>query len=193
MGKPKKLTPAELEAKTQAYFDAIRYTEKIFTEETMYQDDGRGNAIPMLDRFGHILKRRVPVIAVNGMHAEKTVWTVQPKIIDLCRSIGISTTTWEKYGKDPRYAQTVQRAREMVESYLQEKLMTKDGLRGAKFALEHNFGWTDKREIGFDEGTRESVASLAETMGMKEKENILRSISKQITDGGLFDDAEENY
>lgn len=190
MGRNKKLKPAELKAGVEAYFDAIRYTEKLFADVPMYQDDGRGNSVPVLDRFGHIQIRREAVIAANGAQAERTVWTQQPKIVDLCRTLGISPTTWESYGRDERYTETVQRAKGLVESYLQDKLLTKDGARGAQFALAHNFGWSDKHEIGLDERTQTSMAELSERMSMREKEDLLRQIGEKFANGGRKDDIE---
>ena len=52
------------------------------------------------------------------------------------------------YGKKDRYYDTIQRARERCEAYSEEQLYSRDGARGAQFALiNNNDGWTDKKAV----------------------------------------------
>lgn len=53
--------------------------------------------------------------------------------------LGISSEALRKYGKDEEYAEIVSAARQYVEMYTEEQLMS--GMPTAKVSLEHNFGW----------------------------------------------------
>ena len=52
------------------------------------------------------------------------------------------------YEGNPRFLDTIKRAKARIEQYAEERLFDKDGVNGAKFNLTNNFeGWSEKQQI----------------------------------------------
>lgn len=118
-GRPKKWTsPTKMQKKIDEYFEKC---EGIPLENP----DGT----PVRDKYGQIIYRnRRP-----------------PTITGLACYLGIeSRSTFLEYQKDPDFAYTITTAKTRVEAYLEERLMDRDGQRGAEFNLRCNYGWNDK-------------------------------------------------
>ena len=62
-----------------------------------------------------------------------------------------------------KFADSIARARLMIEGYAEERLYDKDGLHGAKFTLINNFqGWADKTKEDFDLQIYEKLDGILE-------------------------------
>ena len=68
LGRPKKLTPAELRRGVEAYFASISYMEPVTREEfVVLNTDPKTGAVEfLLDKMGHRAVRNVPVLGVDA-------------------------------------------------------------------------------------------------------------------------------
>lgn len=79
-----------------------------------------------------------------------------PTVSGLAYWLGFqSTQSLFDYQKDEKFSAIITRAKLRIESYLEERLMDRDGQRGAEFNLRCNFKWNDKQDTdnGDDEET----------------------------------------
>lgn len=114
------------------------------------------------------------IISEDGKPMKRVIYPVPPSISGLCLYIGIDRSTWQNYAKDERYKSVCEGARLIIESYMEEQLMTREkNVQGIKFNLQHNFGWKERAEIDLGKETRESVA--AGNMSMEEKMAIIKA------------------
>lgn len=61
--------------------------------------------------------------------------------------LGISRSSLSTFGKRyPEYAETIKKAKGIVEAYFEELLLTKKNVAGVIFSLKNNFGWKDIQE-----------------------------------------------
>lgn len=71
-----------------------------------------------------------------------------PTVSGLAYYLGFaSTQSLFDYSKDERFSVIITRAKLRIEAYLEERLMDRDGQRGAEFNLRCNFNWNDKDRI----------------------------------------------
>ncbi len=185
MGRSKIYTPELLSRRIDAYFRAIRITTPRLTKEMIYAELEDGKIIPEIDENGHEKKEWRRVRAENGKNAVTVEYTEPPSITGLCLFLCISPQTWAHYCKDDAFLEPTTRARERVQEYLISQLADPRAVRGAMFALEYNFGWKSRREIGFDEQTQKAIA--ASGMTMDEKLALLAQMGLHLPE-----DTEEN-
>lgn len=118
--KPKYETAEEMQAMIEAYFTSCE--GKVLTGA-----DGK----PVLNKYGQ------PII-----YGEKPL-----TMSGLARALGFkSRQTLLNYKAKAEFMDTVTRAKQRVEEYVEGRLFDKDGSAGAKFSLENNFGWASKQE-----------------------------------------------
>lgn len=71
-----------------------------------------------------------------------------PTVSGLAYYLGFqSTQSLFDYQKEEKFSAIITRAKLRIESYLEERLMDRDGQRGAEFNLRCNYGWNDKKEM----------------------------------------------
>ena len=70
-------------------------------------------------------------------------------ITGLALALGFTTRqSLLNYEGDPKFLDTIKRAKSRIEQYAEERLFDKDGVNGAKFNLSNNFkGWSEKQQI----------------------------------------------
>ena len=100
-----------------------------------------------------------------------------PTVTGLALHLGFAATqSLFDYAKDERFSAIISRAKLRIESYLEERLMDRDGQRGAEFNLRCNYGWTDKREININTDDNTGVIFMVpvkeEPEEQKEEENV---------------------
>ena len=79
----------------------------------------------------------------------------------LAFALGIDRKTLINYGKDEEFFPTIKRARDFVEQYVEERLLTQSGVTtGVIFNLKNNFDWKDKQEIDANVKTQEIRVEL---------------------------------
>lgn len=101
LGRPKKLTPAELRRGVEAYFASISYMEPVTREEfVVLNTDPKTGAVEfLLDKMGHRAVRNVPVLGADGKPLMRLVYTQAPGDYGLCDFLKISRDTWDRYGR----------------------------------------------------------------------------------------------
>lgn len=88
LGRPKKLTPAELRRGVEAYFASISYMEPVTREEfVVLNTDPKTGAVEfLLDKMGHRAVRNVPVLGADateeikipaGSTVQERLWFVE--------------------------------------------------------------------------------------------------------------------
>lgn len=84
-----------------------------------------------------------------------------PTISGLAYWLGFqSTQSLFDYQKEEKFSAIITRAKLRIESYLEERLMDRDGQRGAEFNLRCNFKWNDKQDIGNDDDKETGVVMM---------------------------------
>jgi hypothetical protein len=69
-------------------------------------------------------------------------------ISGLCNYLDIVRDTWIEYGKKSEYADSVKKAKQTVEEYVEEGMINGSlSTIGSIFNLKNNFGWVDKIDI----------------------------------------------
>lgn len=151
-GRPRKWTnPKKMEEAIEEYFTKC--------EGTLLVDAATGQ--PILTKAGQ-------PIYMNSK---------PPTVTGLTLYLGFAATqSLFDYGKDERFSAIISRAKLRIESYLEERLMDRDGQRGAEFNLRCNYGWTDKREISIETDDNTGVIFMVpvkeEPEEQKEEENV---------------------
>ena len=115
-------TPEEMQVVIDKYFEAC-------SGEYITDDDGN----LMTDKYGHPVKTKERPLTITG----------------LALALGFTTRqSLLNYEGDPKFLDTIKRAKAKVEQYAEERLFDKDGVNGAKFNLSNNFkGWSEKQQI----------------------------------------------
>ncbi len=125
-GRPKKFNKSkEMQKKINDYF------ESCFKEDLKYNAD-KGYYEPKIDYKGNIIKYQFKPFTITG----------------LANALGITRETLLRYEEDEKFSDTVRKAKQKVEEYVEERLFDRDGVNGAKFNLINNFNnWSDKQEF----------------------------------------------
>ena len=157
----------------EAYFASISYRLPLTRPEPVTTEEG----IPVLDSYGHVTYKRVPVITEDGNAAMEICWTEPPSIQGLCLHLGIDASTFSRYMKPDddnpdswKLAETAKLAKARVEAYLISRLEDKGAANGTKFNLQHNFGWMEKKPeepSGGAGGSRAEEQLAGKTMAEK--------------------------
>lgn len=169
----KKYTPKAFKTAVGAYFDSItRTTPLIVAEPDLVPGTVPGEFKPRKEIFGRAALKYVQPTNIAGKPAELEEYIIQPTVSGLCLYLGISRQTWARYAKEKGYRDAVQEAKLRIETHLQDLLMQKNSSAGAKFSLEHNFGWGNA--AGADGG--QEPQEQAEELSLAEKLELLRGM-----------------
>lgn len=77
---------------------------------------------------------------------EDTMWLRPPTVTGLGLALGLSRQSIVDYRKKDDFLDSITRAKQMVEQFNEEHLLTAKSANGVAFNLKNNFGWKDKRE-----------------------------------------------
>jgi len=86
--------------------------------------------------------------AIDAYFAECIEKEKPPTIAGLAYALDMTTETLRAYGEKNEFSATIQKAKQLVEIYLEEGLVQGRAAAGIIFNLKNNFGWVDKKEIG---------------------------------------------
>lgn len=142
LGRKKKYSAATLRKAVDRYFQSISrvadVTEEVWTGE--------------LDENGHRVYERVPVKNQLGETVRRVEFLLPPEEGALCRALGISTTTWESYGRTEGMAEIVEDAKDTIRAWLWREMLTRSGkdVKGIQFNLENNYGASQRQSIGVE-------------------------------------------
>lgn len=125
-GAPKKYNKAdEMKKKIEEYF------ESCFTEDLKYNSEKKYYE-PKKDYKGNIIKYQCKPFTITG----------------LANALDMTRETLLRYEEDKEFSDTIRKAKQKVEQYVEERLFDRDGVNGARFNLINNFNnWSDKQEI----------------------------------------------
>lgn len=129
-------TAEELEKRIEEYFGSITMTYPVFDSVP----DGE-------DENGKMMFKKVPRLNNLGKQIMTTDFIEHPSVLELARYLGTTRKTLIEYENNPEYSNTIKRAKERIESYLENQLYRRDQVTGIIFNLKNNFGWKDKQEI----------------------------------------------
>ena len=117
-GRPYKYTPEQLEELVESYFNACR-----------------------------IRRKELAGIGITEEEQEQTNFTddIHPTICGLAVAIGTTRETIREYGNNPKFVDTIKKARARIEAYNEQRLFG-NNVAGVIFNLKNNFGWKDKQE-----------------------------------------------
>lgn len=146
-------------AACRRYIRSISYMSPVMLQvPEMTEDEKTGKMIPLLDSWGHPIYREEPLIAEDGKPAVLRKWTEAPSVTGCQLHLGLSRQAWSEYARQAGYAEACEWVRMLVEQYNIQQLGGK-GAAGAKFTLEHNFGWKERREVSVDERTAKAITT----------------------------------
>lgn len=77
---------------------------------------------------------------------EDTMWLRPPTVTGLALALGLSRQSLVDYRKKDDFLDSITRAKQTVEQFNEEHLLTSKSANGVAFNLKNNFGWKDKRE-----------------------------------------------
>ena len=186
IGRKRKYESARAFARAvDAYFSSICYFAPVETKVTKMKEDPKTRLnVPMRDAEGHVIYETVRVLTEDGKPAMTRMWIEPPSITGLCLYMGLgSRETWRQYAAREEYEEICALAKSRVEEYLVQQLGGK-GATGAKFALENNFDWKERKEHSLDEKTAKAVTTSR--MTIEEKQAYLQELLQ--AEGGLHDD-----
>lgn len=93
----KKYTGRTLAKAVKRYFDSIS-RDAVVTEK---------KPTGQLDKYGHMIFEDVPVVNRLGETMTRVEFILPPTVGGLCVALGIHRSTWNDYGKEAEYADTV--------------------------------------------------------------------------------------
>lgn len=100
--------------------------------------------------FGSITSTREHPAGLTNNNGETlliTEFVEPPTIASMCNYLDISKDTWNEYSKKEGFSETATRARQVIEAYLEQQLLTSKNTQGIIFNLKNNFGWADKVDV----------------------------------------------
>lgn len=133
-GRPKKLTPRQVENGIKRYFKSITITKPVY-EHIPYGKDEDGK-----EKF-----KEVPVLNDLKKQVYKTVYIEHPSMTKLAHFLKIHRETLINYSKDEEYVDSIKKAKETIEAYLEDKLYG-NNVTGVIFNLKNNYGWEDRQK-----------------------------------------------
>lgn len=139
VGRPRKFEKVEdMSHLIDRYFNSITKTDLIFDSVIIgYADEEKQKPI----------YQKTPVLDNNGEQISTTFYYEQPTIIALCRYLDIDRSTLIEYEKISEFSNTIKKAKEKIEDYLERQLSRKDQVTGIIFNLKNNFNWKDKQDV----------------------------------------------
>ncbi|HEY3373739.1 MAG TPA: terminase small subunit [Candidatus Aquicultor sp.] len=168
IGRPRKFENHEQFATAvQHYFDSIRITRPAFEKYI----DG-------IDANGKPICKEQPVITNAGTQFMSVTWLQHPSIEGMCCHLGISRETLRRYSKDEEFRDTYTRARQIIEEYIETKLLyDSKTVRAAMFVLKCCFGWREvKRQERIEPNRPASVSLLTN----KEREAEIKRLKNEL-------------
>lgn len=131
-------SPAEMQKKVDAYF------RKCAGRTVKDKKTGK----PLLNKWGDVV--------VVGQRP--------PTVTGLALALGFLTrkSLLDYEGKNAEYERILLKAKSRIEQYNEERLMDRDGCRGAQFNLQYNFKWDSER--GGAGGDYEDLTVLAKLL-----------------------------
>lgn len=138
-GRPRAFTETQVfQQKIDDYFNSITISKPRFDKIVVgYEDEERKK--PIYDE--------IPVLNNKGDQIIDTVYTEVPSIISLSHYIGITRETLNQYKNNVLFSDSIKRAKEKIEIYLETELFRQQGqVTGIIFNLKNNFDWKDKTE-----------------------------------------------
>lgn len=126
VGRPKKYNTAE---EMQKVID--EYFESCFKEDLKFNSDKQYYE-PKKDYKGNVIKYQYKPFTITG----------------LANALGLTRQSLLNYSKEEEFFDTITRAKQKVEEYVEERLFDRDGVNGARFNLVNNFkNWSEKQEV----------------------------------------------
>ena len=150
-------TPAKLYRAVKRYFESISRLEEV-TE-----------AVPTgeLDRYGHHVTERRTVLNEKGKPVVHREFLLPPSLQGLLLAIDLDRTEWERLTSQEGWQKAARAADGICEAWLVEQLLTRNkGVEGIKFALTHNYGWSEKQSLSFE---GDSVERYLESLEAEEE------------------------
>jgi hypothetical protein len=88
------------------------------------------------------------IIAIAKAYFEECDKKLRPyTVTGLANSLGMTRQGLIDYGNKDEFADTVKGLKQIVEQYLEEKLLSGTPCTGAIFSAKNNFGWRDQTEV----------------------------------------------
>lgn len=131
----KAYTPQQLEKRIQDYFDSITTTYPLF-DSILIGKDEEGKAI----------YDKTPRLNNKGEQLYGTTYHEHPSITGLANYLDIHRDTLHEYSTQASYSDTIKRAKQKMEKYLEDHLYG-NNVAGVIFNLKNNYGWKDRQEI----------------------------------------------
>lgn len=133
--KPKFTSPEQMQEKIEAYFADCEGT-------------------PLKDDNGQI---------VCNKYGDPVIVGAKPRTVTgLALALGfLSRRALLDYQAKPAYKEIIETAKLRIENYSETRLFDKDGVNGAKFTLQNNFGWNLEKEAS-DEGKAPAVTVICD-------------------------------
>lgn len=128
--------------------------------------------IPYLDKRGD------QVLNSNG---EKVYVQNQPfTIIGLALALGFaSRQSLLDYKDNPEYFDAITRAKQICESYANNRLFDKDGVNGAKFTLINNFlNYSDKKELDLNDNT--AIQAILDALPEETRKQVAETVKEKL-------------
>ena len=136
-GRPLKFPAVkDMASKIDDYFNSITITKSVF-DHVVTGQDVNGN-----DVFD-----KIPRLNNGGKQIYQTDYLEIPTILGMCSYLGISRSRLLEYEIREEYRDTIKKAKEKVEQYLEEQLHRTTQVAGIIFNLKNNFGWKDTQTI----------------------------------------------
>ena len=158
MGRSKKYNAKKLSAAVERYFGSISRMTPVLERYDTGKTDEKGHTI-----YGEReVKNRL------GETVERLEYLIPPSIGGLCVFLGISRDTWSEYCADTKMAGICRDARERVQLWNEEELLTRKDVKGIIFNLENNFGYKEQQNVKVDAGIEEYLRALSENGGEQE-------------------------
>ena len=107
------------------------YFESCFKEDLKFNSDKQYYE-PKRDYEGNVIKYQYKPFTITG----------------LANALGLTRQSLLNYAKEEEFFDTITRAKQKVEEYVEERLFDRDGVNGARFNLVNNFkNWSEKQEV----------------------------------------------
>lgn len=130
---------------------------------------------------------------IDGNRITYMDFAIPPSESDLCIELGMTRETFRQYAKTEGYAEVCERAKMLIESWLERELNSRDKVEGIKFNLSCNYGWSpaERREVELGSKTRETISAAA--VPMEEKLALISSVFGEIggENGARRDEVDE--
>lgn len=117
---------------------------------------------------------------LDGNEITYVDFAIPPSESDLCVELGMTRETFRQYARTDGYAEVCERAKTLIESWLERELGKRDKVEGIKFNLSCNYGWSpaERREVELGSKTRETISAAA--VPMEEKLALISSVFGEI-------------